>query len=60
MKRAKKTASTEADKRIAPDAPVLEKMAKLPEDVQRMALGYCYGLMAGRQISNDSGNGRTD
>lgn len=59
MKRAKKTAPTEADKRIAPDAPVLEKMANLPEDVQRMALGYCYGLMAGRQIGNDSGDGKT-
>lgn len=55
MKRAKTTTAAEADKRIAPDDLVLEKMAKLPEDVQRMALGYCYGLMAGMQISNSSG-----
>lgn len=53
MKRSKKTA--EADKRIAPDNLVLEQFAKLPEDVKRMVVCYGYGLIAGRQISNDSG-----
>lgn len=55
MKRAKMTEPAEADKRIAPDDLVLEQIAKLPEDVKRMVLGYGYGLIAGRQISNDSG-----
>lgn len=55
MKRAKKTAPTDADKRIAPDDLVLEQFAKLPEDVKRMAVCYGYGMIAGGQISNDSG-----
>ena len=55
MKRAKMTAPAEADKRIAPDDMVLEQIAKLPEGVKKMALAYCYGLIAGGQISNDSG-----
>lgn len=55
MKRAKMTAPAEADKRIAPDDMVLEQIAKLPEGVKKMALAYGYGLIAGSQISNDSG-----
>lgn len=55
MKRTKMAAPAEAEKRIAPDDMVLEQIAKLPEDVKRMVLGYGYGLIAGRQISNDSG-----
>lgn len=55
MKRAKMTAPAEADKRIAPDDTVLEQIAKLPEKAKLMALGYGYGLIAGGQISNDSG-----
>lgn len=55
MKRAKMTAPAEADKRIAPDDTVLEQIAKLPENVKKMALAYGYGLIAGGQISNDSG-----
>ena len=55
MKRTKMTAPAETEKRIAPDDLVLEQIAKLPEDVKRMVLGYGYGLIAGRQISNDSG-----
>lgn len=55
MKRAKMTAPAEADKRIAPDDMVLEQIAKLPENVKKMALAYGYGLIAGGQISNGSG-----
>lgn len=55
MKRTKMPAPAETEKRIAPDDMVLEQIAKLPEDVKRMVLGYGYGLIAGRQISNDSG-----
>ena len=55
MKRAKMNAPAEADKRIAPDDMVLEQIAKLPEGVKKMALAYGYGLIAGSQISNDSG-----
>ena len=59
MKRAKNTAPTEADKRIAPDDLVLEQFSKLPEDVKRMVVCYGYGMIAGKQIGNDSGSGKT-
>lgn len=55
MKRAKTTTAAEADKRIAPNDLVLEQFAKLPEDVKRMAVCYGYGMIAGKQISNNSG-----
>lgn len=41
------------EKRIAPDDKTLEQLSKLPEDVKKMALGYGYGLLAGRKMSGD-------
>ena len=32
--------------RAQPTSAVLEMLAKLPEDVQKMALGFAYGLEA--------------
>lgn len=53
MKRTKQPAAA-PEKRIAPDDKTLEQLAKLPEDVKKMALGYGYGLLAGRKIKSES------
>ena len=46
MKRAKKAAVEPQEKRITPDEETLRCWAELPEDVQKQALGYGYGLIA--------------
>ena len=51
MKNTKQPAPTQ-EKRIVPDDKILEQLAKLPEDVKKMALGYGYGLMANRKMSS--------
>ena len=51
MARKKETETAEPRKIVAPDS-VLEKLAKLPEDVQQLALGYGYGLMVGRKLKD--------
>lgn len=51
MKNTKQPAPTQ-EKRIVPDDKILEQLAKLPEDVKKMAPGYGYGLMANRKMSS--------
>lgn len=46
MKRVKTTTAEPQEKRITPDEETLRCWAELPEDVQKQALGYGYGLMA--------------
>lgn len=38
--------NTKNASRTQPTSAVLEMLAKLPEDVQKMALGFAYGLEA--------------
>lgn len=49
MKRTKPTESAEAQNRTEPTTPALEALAKMPEDVQRMALGFAYGVEASKR-----------
>lgn len=35
--------------RTQPTSTALEMLAKLPEDVQKMALGFAYGLEANKE-----------
>jgi hypothetical protein len=37
---------------LPPSLAILEHLAKLPEDVQQLALGYGYGLMVGRKLKD--------
>ena len=46
MKRTPKTTTEPQEKRITPDEETLRCGAELPEDVQKQALGYGYGLIA--------------
>lgn len=49
MKRTKPTEPAEAQNRTEPKTAALEALAKMPEDVQRMALGFAYGLEASKR-----------
>lgn len=46
MNRIKNTTVEPQEKRITPDEETLRCWAELPEDVQKQALGYGYGLIA--------------
>lgn len=49
MKRKTQTEQAEAQNRTEPTTPALEALAKMPEDVQRMALGFAYGVEASKR-----------
>ncbi len=49
MKRKTQTEQAEAQNRTEPTTLALEAMAKLPEDVQKMALGFAYGVEASKR-----------
>lgn len=56
MKRAIKTAEPVQEERLAPRDAALEALAKLPEDVKKMALAYAHGVSSGRRMQrNESG-----
>lgn len=39
-------------KKFIPDNPTLECLAKLPEDIKKMALAYAQGVYANHKIEN--------
>lgn len=50
MKRTIKTVEPAQDERLAPRDAALEALAKLPEDVKKMALAYAHGVSSGRRM----------
>ena len=50
MKRTIKTAEPVQEERLAPRDAALEALAKLPEDVKKMALAYAHGVSSGRRM----------
>ena len=49
MKQTKQTTITEPTAKAQPTTSALEKLAAMPEDVQKMALGFAYGLEASKR-----------
>ncbi len=49
MRRKKEIKPVEPQSRTEPTTLALEMLAKLPEDVQKMALGFAYGIEAGKR-----------
>lgn len=53
MKRTIKTVEPAQDERLAPRDAALEALAKLPEDVKKMALAYAHGVSSGRGMQRN-------
>lgn len=53
MKRTIKTVEPAQDERLAPRDAALEALAKLPEDVKKMALAYAHGVSSGRRMQRN-------
>lgn len=49
MRRKKEIKPVEPQSRTEPTTPALEALAKLPENIQQMALGFAYGLEANKR-----------
>ena len=49
MKRKTQTEQAEAQSRTEPTNLALEALAKIPEDVQKMAIVFAYGLEASKR-----------
>lgn len=49
MRHKKEIKPIEPQNRPQPTTLALEMLAKLPEDVQKMALGFAYGIEAGKR-----------
>lgn len=48
-----KTAEPVLAKRLAPNEATLEQLAKLPKEVQMMALAYAQGVSSGRRMQRN-------
>lgn len=50
MKRTIKPTEPEQEERLVPNDALMEELAKLSDDVKRMALAYAHGVSSGRRL----------
>lgn len=55
MKRTIKPTEPVQEERLAPNDAVMEELAKVPDDVKRMALAYAHGVSSGHRMQRSKG-----
>lgn len=53
MPRTKKLPVEKPEKNIVPSEAALLQMASLPENIQNLVIGFCYGLKYQQAMSNE-------
>lgn len=55
MKRTIKPVEPVREERLTPSDATMEALAKLPEDVKKMALAYAHGVSSGHRMQRSAG-----
>lgn len=53
MKRTNKPTEPVQEERLVPNDALMEELAKLPEDVKKMALAYAHGVSSGHRMQRN-------